>query len=78
MRYWIGFIVLSLTSVLFAGTLNCFVTKAKSCKSGTDVIVLRMSGATNAHAELPDESTKAYKKNVICCNGVEGLTTTCS
>lgn len=42
------------------------------------MIILRMSGSTNAHAELASQSTAAYASNVVCCSGVTGLTTTCS
>jgi hypothetical protein len=37
-----------------------------------------MSGSSNAHAELPSQSTAAYANNVICCNGVSGLGNSCS
>ena len=37
-----------------------------------------MSGSDNAHAELASQSTAAYASNVVCCNGVSGMTTTCS
>lgn len=37
-----------------------------------------MSGSTNAHAELPSQSTAAYANNVICCSGVTGLGNSCS
>lgn len=63
---------------LFAGTLSCSVTTAAACTGGTNVIILRMSGSTNAHAELASQSTAAYASNVVCCSGITGLTTTCS
>lgn len=58
-----------------AGTLACSVTTAAGC-SGT--VIYRMSGATNAHAELATQSTAAYANNVVCCTGVTGLGNTCS
>ncbi len=58
-----------------AGTLSCSVTTAAGC-SGT--VIYRMSGASNAHAELPSQSTAAYANNVVCCTGVTGLGTSCS
>lgn len=42
------------------------------------MIVLRMSGSDNAHAELASQSTGSYASNVVCCSGVSGMTTTCS
>ena len=41
-------------------------------------MILRMSGATNAHAELPGQVTAAYDSNVVCCNGITGLDNLCS
>ena len=37
-----------------------------------------MSGSTNAHAELPTQSTAVYNDNVVCCSGVTGLSNSCS
>jgi hypothetical protein len=37
-----------------------------------------MSGSTNAHAELPSQSTAVYNNNVVCCTGVTGLGSSCS
>ena len=37
-----------------------------------------MSGSSNAHAELPTETTPAYDGNVVCCSGVTGLSSSCS
>lgn len=61
-----------------AGTLSCLVTTAAACTGGTNTVILRMSGATNAHAELSSQSTAAYASNVICCSGVTGLSNSCS
>jgi hypothetical protein len=63
---------------VFAGTLSCSITTAAACTGGTNTIILRMSAATNAHAELPSQSTAGYASNVVCCNGVSGLGTSCS
>ena len=60
-----------------AGTLSCTVTTAALCTGGTNIIVLRMSSSTNAHSELPSQSTANYANNVICCSGVTGLSTSC-
>lgn len=59
-------------SSVFAA-LSCSVTTASSC---TDTIVLRMSSSTNAHAELPWQSTSQYDDNVVCCSGVTGTSCT--
>lgn len=53
--------------------LSCSVTTAVGC---VNTIVLRMSAASNAHAELPWQSTAGYANNVICCSGITG--TQCS
>lgn len=37
-----------------------------------------MSGAVNAHAELPSQATAAYGNNVVCCSGVTGLSNSCT
>ena len=58
--------------------LSCSVTTAAACTGGTNTIILRMSAASNAHAELPSQSTAAYATNVICCSGVAGLGNSCS
>jgi hypothetical protein len=58
-----------------AGTLSCSVTTAGAC---TGTVIWRMSGATNAHAELPSQSTPAYANNVVCCSGVTGLGNACT
>lgn len=58
-----------------AGTLSCSVTTAAGC---TGTIIYRMSGASDAHLELPTQSTAAYDGNVVCCTGVAGLDISCS
>ena len=60
-----------------AGTLACSVTTAALCTGGTNTIIYRMSNSTNAHAELPSQSTAAYASNVVCCSGVTGLSNAC-
>ncbi|MBT9169470.1 MAG: hypothetical protein DDT19_02830 [Syntrophomonadaceae bacterium] len=59
----------------FAGTLSCSVTTAAAC---TGTVIWRMSGPTNAHAELPGQATGAYASNVVCCTGVPGLGNACT
>lgn len=54
-----------------AGTLSCSV--ATTCPSGT--VIWRMSGTSNAHAELP---TQANYTQLVCCTGVTGLGTSCT
>ena len=61
-------------SCLYAA-LSCSVTTAGSC---TGTVLLRMSGSTNAHSELPGQSTAAYDGNVVCCTGVTGLGNSCA
>lgn len=56
---------------MLAGTLSCSVTT--SCSSG--VVIWRMSGTSNAHAELPSQSNYSH---LVCCSGVTGLGNTCS
>jgi hypothetical protein len=60
---------------VFAGTLSCSVTTAAAC---TGTVIWRMSGATNAHAELPSQANAAYANNVVCCSGVTGLGNACT
>lgn len=58
--------------------LSCSVTTSVACTGGTNKVILRMSGATNAHAELPGQADADYDANVVCCNGITGLDTLCS
>lgn len=62
-------------STVYAGTLSCSVTTAAACAGA---VIWRMSGVTNAHAELPSQATAAYDNNVVCCSGVTGLGNSCS
>ncbi len=74
----VGFLLTSIFvygSEALAGTLSCSVTTAAGC-SGK--VIYRMSGASNAHAELASQSTAAYDSNVVCCTGVTGLDNLCS
>lgn len=66
---------LTVGKVVHAGTLSCSVTTAAAC---TGTVIYRMSGASNAHAELPSQTTAAYASNVVCCTGVTGLGTSCA
>jgi hypothetical protein len=67
-------VILFPTSYIFA-TLSCSVTTAAAC---ADTIVLRMSGSSNAHSELPSQSNSNYDGNVVCCSGITGLGSSCS
>lgn len=58
---------------LYAGTLSCTV-RASAC-SGGETAIWRMSGTSNAHAELPSQSLYAQ---LVCCSGVTGLGTSCT
>lgn len=69
------FFVLSFGQIVYAGTLSCSITTAVAC---TGTVIYRMSGATNAHAELASQATAAYDSNVVCCSGVTGLGNACS
>lgn len=83
-KNWLAiFITLFVAGIFFintayAGTLSCSVTTAVACTGGTNKVILRMSGSSNAHAELPSQSTAAYAGNVVCCSGVSGLDNSCS
>lgn len=68
----------ALAPFAYAGTLSCSITTATACTGGTNTVILRMSGTSNAHAELPSQATAAYDSNVVCCSGVTGLGNACS
>lgn len=55
--------------------LTCSITTQGGC---SDTVVFRMSGSSNAHAELPSQSTAAYDGNVVCCSGITGLGNSCA
>lgn len=61
----------ALFKVAYAVTLSCTVTT--SCPSG--VVIYRMSGTSNAHAELPSQSNYSQ---LVCCSGVTGLSNSCT
>lgn len=69
------FFVLSFEQIAYAGTLSCSVTTAAAC---TGTVIYRMSGTSNAHAELPGQANANYDSNVVCCSGVTGLGNACS
>lgn len=73
LSFYIAVLILSASSAYAA--LSCSITTAGAC-GGT--IMLRMSGATNAHSELPGQSTAGYANNVVCCSGPAGLGNSCS
>jgi len=62
------------------GDFSCFITTQSDCSMGiVNVTLLRMSGSTNAHAELPVVATRVYDDNVVCCSGIfTGLGNSCS
>jgi len=70
-----GIIAACLCAPLAHAALSCSMTTAAGC-AGT--VILRLSAASNAHAELPSQSTAAYANNVICCTGVTALGNSCS
>ncbi|MEK7094704.1 MAG: hypothetical protein AAB886_01185 [Patescibacteria group bacterium] len=69
------FFVLSFGQIVYAGTLSCSITTAAAC---TGTVIYRMSGTSNAHAELASQATAAYDSNVVCCSGVTVLGNACS
>lgn len=69
------FFVLSFEHVAYAGTLSCSVTTAVAC---TGTVIYRVSGSSNAHAELPSQANANYDGSVVCCSGVTGLGNACS
>lgn len=70
-------IIISIGIMVYAGSalptfalLSCSITTSASC---TGTVVLRMSSATNAHAEVSTGTTPGYSDNVICCSGLSGV-----
>ncbi len=56
--------------------LSCSVTTQAACAGTT---ILRMSGSTNAHAELPGQTNANYASNVVCCsNSPSAISNSCS
>lgn len=65
--------IFCLAQAVRAGTLAC-VVRVDSCV-GDEVVVLRMSSTTNAHAEIASQSSF---NQLVCCGGVIGLGNTCA
>lgn len=63
----------AIASVPAFAALSCSITTAAGC---ANTIVLRMSSATNAHAELPWQNNANYANTVICCSGLSGVACT--
>lgn len=55
--------------------LSCSVTTAGACSG---VVLLRMSGNTNAHAELPGQTNPNYGNAVVCCSSPSAIGNSCS
>ncbi|MSR71546.1 MAG: hypothetical protein EXS50_02690 [Candidatus Taylorbacteria bacterium] len=72
------FLIPSFEHVVYADILSCSITTAAACTGGTNTVILRMSGTSNAHAELPGQVNVNYDGSVICCSGVIGLGNSCS
>ena len=73
----LALVLLAAVPLVTHAALSCSVTTAAACTSPS-VILLRMSASSNAHAELPTQSTAAYANNVMCCSGVSGLDRSCT
>ncbi len=58
--------------------LSCNVVSQSSCNTSGFTTLLRMSGSTNAHAELPSQSNANYDGNVVCCSSVSAIGNSCS
>jgi hypothetical protein len=56
--------------------ISCSITTQAACSPG--IVMLRMSNSSNAHSELPSQSTAVYNNNVVCCTGVAGLSNSCA
>ncbi len=69
--------VLLPASYIYAA-LSCSVTTQTSCNTSGYTTLLRMSGSTNGHAELPSQSNSNYDANVVCCSGISSLGNSCS
>ena len=76
--FWVFAIsILYPISHLYAA-LSCSVTTQASCNSSGYTTILRMSGTTNAHGELPSQSNANYNNNVVCCNSTSAIGNSCS
>lgn len=60
----------------YAGNLSCTISTAAACTGGTNTILLKMSGESNAHAATPISGT--YDPTVVCCSGPTGLSNSCA
>lgn len=58
--------------------LSCTVTTQASCNSSGFTTLLRLSGTTNAHVELPSQSNANYASNIVCCSGISSIGNSCS
>jgi hypothetical protein len=58
-----------------SANLSCSLTTALGC---TGTTILRLSGSTNAHGELPNQSHFNYDNNVVCCTSVSNIGNSCS
>ncbi len=79
-KYKIKFYILIFASIFLPisyiyAAFSCSITTSALC---TGTVLLRMSGSTNAHAELPSQSTAVYNNNVVCCTGVTGMGNSCA
>lgn len=75
-NYFYPIILLLVFSPFFFvyGAISCSITTSAGCGG---VVMLRISGSSNAHAELPSQSTVVYDNNVVCCTGGTGLSNSC-
>ncbi len=64
-------------SYIFAA-LSCSVVSQSTCTGTGGTTLLRMSGNTNAHAELPSQSNANYAANVVCCTSPSAIGNSCS
>jgi len=69
------FLILFIPISYAYGALSCSVTTAGAC---TDTIILRMSGSTNAHAELPSEANTYNDNHVLCSSSASPIGNSCS
>lgn len=73
--FWAALLLASLLgNVAYAGTLSCIVASRGLCAL-IGVPIYGVSGSSNAHGELASQSSYS---SVVCCSGVEGLSSTCS
>ena len=76
--FWVlVLLILYPVSYIYAA-LSCSVVTQASCNSSGYTTILRMSGTTNAHGELPSESNANYASNVVCCNSPSAIGNSCT